>query len=97
MCNNIFIGNPQKAFNKTFDGHFSDNQRIIKNFTKSDSFASHYDQHFKPTTSSTDLRECINFQDDIVFDLIEARKSFKKNNFKPCIEECLTIFKNICD
>ena len=44
----------QQKFKKRTDGHFSDAQRILNNGQKSDSFATHFEQHFQSTMSRTD-------------------------------------------
>ena len=44
-----------KTSNKMVDGNLSSIQRILKTGQKSDSLSVHYDQHFKFTTSRTDL------------------------------------------
>ena len=51
MCDAIYRGNTQQNFKKIMDGHFSDLQRLIKNGKKSDSFASHFEQHYNTTAS----------------------------------------------
>ena len=53
MCDAIFIGNTQQTFKKIMDGHFSNLQCLLKNRQKPDSFAVHFVQNFKDTTSCT--------------------------------------------
>ena len=77
------------------DIHLSDGQTLLKNGQKSDSFADHFEQHFKSTTSLMDLRKCITFK--VVKDLkiIGAMKSFTKPSCNLFMEECLTILENL--
>ena len=42
MCDAIYIGNTQKIFKKRMDGNFSDQQCLLKNGQRSDSFAAHF-------------------------------------------------------
>ena len=63
--------------------------------TKTDSFADHYKQHFKYTTSHTDLRKCIALKEVKYLNPIVAMKSFTRPNCNLCMEEHLTILKNI--
>ena len=44
------------------DGHFSDLIHIFKNRQKSDSFAAHFEHHFKSTTSRKFLCKCMTFK-----------------------------------
>ena len=62
MCEAIYIGNTQQTFKKRMDGHFSDLLRLLKNGQKSDSFASHLEQHYNSTTSRTYLRKYMTFK-----------------------------------
>ena len=79
------------------DGNFSDVKRILKNGQKSYSFASHYDQHCKSTTSRTDLCKFMAFKVVKQINPIEAMKSFTKLNCKLCMEERLTNLKKLRD
>ena len=44
------------------DGIFSNVHNIFKNGQKSDSFAAHYGQHFKSTSSNIDLSKGVMFK-----------------------------------
>ena len=44
------------------DGHLANILGIIKNGQKYDSFSAHFEQHFKYTTSHTDLLKCMPFK-----------------------------------
>ena len=79
------------------DGHFSDILCLRKNGQKSDSFAAHFEQHFNNTTSRSDLRKCIAFKVVKQINLIGAMKTFTKPNCNLCMEERLTILKNLRD
>ena len=79
------------------EGHFSDDQFLLKNGQKSDSFVAHFEQHFKYTTSRMDLHKCMMFKLVKQLSPIGPMKSFTKPNFNLCMEEILTILKNLCD
>ena len=72
-------------------------QRLLKNGQKSDSFAAHFVQHFNNTTSRTDLRKCMTFKVINQLNPIGAMKKFTKPNFNLCMQERLTITKNLLD
>ena len=97
MCDAIYICNTQQTFKKRIDFHFSDLQRLLKNGQKSDSFAAHFVQHFNNTTSHTDLRKCIKFKVIKKINMIFAMKTFTKRNCNLCMQEHLTILKNLRD
>ena len=80
MCDAIYTGNTQQSFKKILDGHFSDLQRLLKNGQKSDSFATHYAQHFNNTMSRIDLRKCMTFKVLKQLNPIGAMKTFTKPN-----------------
>ena len=61
MYDVIYIGNTQNTFKKIMSGHFSDVLHLIKIEQKYDSFAAHFEQYFKYTTSRTDLRKRMPF------------------------------------
>ena len=79
------------------DSHLSDLLRLLKNGKKSESFAAHFEQHFNNTTSRTDLRMYMTFKVVNQLNPIGAMKTFTKPNFNLCMEERLTILKNIRD
>ena len=87
MCDAIYIGNTQQKFKKRMDGHFSDLQPLLKNGQKSESFASHFVQHFNNTTSHIDLRKCITFKVINQLNPIGAMKTFAKPNYNLCIQD----------
>ena len=97
MCDAIYIGNNQQTFKKRMDGHLSDLQHLLKNGQKSDSFAAHFVQHFNNTTACTDLRKCMMFKVVKQLNPIGTMKTFTKPNFNLCMQECLTILKNLRD
>ena len=80
MRDAVYIGNTHQKCNKRMDGHFSNVQRLLKNGQKSDSFAAHFEQQFKYTTSHTDLRKCMHFKVVNKLSLIGAMKYFTKPN-----------------
>ena len=79
------------------DGHLSDLQPLLKNEKKSDLFAAHFVQHFKTTTSCTDLRKYMTFKVVNQLNPIGEMKTFTKPNFNLCMQERLTILKNLCE
>ena len=97
MCDAIYIGNTQQTFKKRMDGNFSDLQRLLKNVQKSDSFSAHFVQHFITTTSRTGLRKYMTFKVVKHLKPIGAMKTFTKPNYNLCMQERLTIPKNLRD
>ena len=79
------------------DVNFYDFQRLLKNGQKSDSFAAHFVQHFNTTTSHTDLSKYMKFKVVKQLNPIGAMKTFTKPNCNICMQESLTILKNLCD
>ena len=78
------------------DGHLSDILRLLKNGKKSDSFAAHLKHPFNTTTSLTDVSKYMTFKVLNQLNTIGAMKTFTKPNRNVCIQERLTILKNIC-
>ena len=97
MCDAVYIGNTQQTFKKRMDGHFSNLLRLLKNVQKSDSFSAHFEQHFNSTPPRTDLRKYMNFKVVKQPNPIGAMKKFTKPNCKLCMEELLTILKQLRD
>ena len=97
MCDAIYKGNSQQTFKERMDGHLSDLQRLLKNGQKSDSFASHFVQHFNNTTSRTELRKCMTFKVFKQLNLIGAIKTFTKPDCNLCMQERLMILKMLRD
>ena len=79
------------------DGYFSDFQRLLKNGLTSDSFAAHYGQHLKSTTSRTDLCKCMMLKVVNNINSIVEIKSFMRANWNLCMDECLTVLKKLSD
>ena len=79
------------------DGYFSDLLRLLKNGQKSDSFASHSEQHFNNTTSRTYYRKYMTFKVVNQLNPIGAMKTFTKPKCNLCMEERLTILKKLRD
>ena len=77
------------------DGHLSDLLRLLKNRKKSDSFAAHFEQNFNTTTSSTDIRKYMSFKVVKQLNPIGEMEAFMKPNCNICMQEHLTIIKNI--
>ena len=77
--------------------HFSDLQRLFKNRQKSDLFAAHFVQYFNTTTPCTDLRKYMTFKVVNPLNPIGTMKTFTKPNYNLCMQERLTILKNLCD
>ena len=67
--------------------HFSDLLSLFKNGQKSDSFAAHFEQHFKANMSRTDLRKYMKFKLVNQRNMIGAMKTFTKPNCNLFIEE----------
>ena len=97
MSDAIYIGNTQQIFKKIMAGHLYDLQRLLNNGQKSDSFATHFVQHFNTTTSRTDLCKHMAFKAVRQINPIGGMKKATKPNCNICMEERLTILKNICD
>ena len=97
MSDAIYISSTQQTFKKIMDSHFSNLQRLVKNGQKSDSFAAHSEQHVNTTTSCIDLRKYMTVKVLKQLNPIGAMKTFTKHNFNLCMEERLTILKNIRD
>ena len=95
MCDAIYIDNTQQTIKKRIDGHFSDLLRLLKNGQKSGSFAAHFEQHFNYTTPGTYLRKNMRFELVKQLNPIGAMKTFTKPNCNLCMEEHLTILKNL--
>ena len=79
------------------DDHLSDLLHLLKNGQKFDSFAAHFEQHFNSTTSNTDLRKYMTFKVVKQLNPIDTMKTFTKPNCNLCMEERLTILKNLRD
>ena len=79
------------------DGHLSYLQHLLKNGQKSDSFATHFVQHFNTTMSRTDLRKCMTFKVIKQLNPIGAMKTFTKPNYNLCMQEHLTILEMLSD
>ena len=62
------------------DGHFSDLLCLFKNRQKSDSFAAHFEQHFKAPMSHTYLRKYMTFKLLKQLNPIVAMKTMTKPN-----------------
>ena len=74
-------------------GHFYDLLCLLNNRNRSDSFATHFEQHFNYTTSHTDICKCMTFKVVKQLNLIVAIKTFTEPNCNILIEELLTILK----
>ena len=79
------------------DGHFSDLLRLLKNGTKLDSFADHFEQHFNATKTRTYLCKVMAFKVLKQINPIGAMKTFTEPNCNLCMEECLIILKKLRD
>ena len=79
------------------DGHFSDILRLLKNGQKSDSFSAHFERHFNNTTTRTYIRKYMTFKVVNQLNPIGKMKTFTKPNCNLCIQERLTILKNLRD
>ena len=71
--------------------------RLLKTGQESDSFSDNFEQHFKYTTSRTDLRKCMKLKVVNHINLVVAMKIFTKPKCNLCIEERLTILKYIIE
>ena len=78
-------------------GYFFDIIRLLNNRQILYSFAGHFEQPFNTTTSRTDLRKYMTFKLVKQINPIGAMKTFTKPNCNLCMEEGLTILKNIRD
>ena len=97
VCDAIYIGNTQQNFKKIMNGHFSDLLCLLKKIKKSDSFAAQFEQHLNTTMSCTYLRKYMMFKVVKQINLIGAMKKFTKPNCYLCMQESLTILKNLSD
>ena len=77
------------------DGHFPDLLRLFENGKKSDSFAAHFEQHFKDNMSCTDILKSMTFNCVKQLNPIEAMKKFTRTNCNLFIEERLKILKKL--
>ena len=93
----IYICNTHQKSKKRMDGHFSDLLCLLKNGQIFDSFAYNFEQHFKYTTSHTDLHKCTASKVVNHINPIGATKKNTKNNCNLCIEERLTLLKQLHD
>ena len=62
LCGSIYIGSTHQTFKKIMNSHFSYLRHLLENGQKSDSFAAHFKQYFRSTTSRMDLNNCITFK-----------------------------------
>ena len=97
MCDAIYIGNTQHTFKKIMDSHLSDLLHLLKNGQKSDSFIDHFEHHFNNTKSPPDIRKYMSFKVVKQLNPIGAMKTFTKPNCDLCMQERLTILKNLGD
>ena len=81
----MYIQNTQQKFKKRMNGHFYDILRLLTNTPKYGSFAAHFEQHFKYTTSRTDLHKFKKFKVVKEINPIGAIKVFTKPNCKLCM------------
>ena len=96
LCDTIYIGNTPHKFKKRMDNYFSDVQCLLKIWKKSDSFATHFRQHFQSNTSRMDLRKCMKFKVNSL-NPIAAMKPFTEPNCNLCMQERLSTLKNLRD
>ena len=87
MCESIYIGNTQQTFKKIMDIHFSYLLRLLKNGKIYDSFAAHFEQHFKSNTSRTDLCKCMTFKVVNQLNPTGAMRTFMKPDCNLCMEK----------
>ena len=80
MCEAIYIGNKPQILKRRMDDNFSNILRLIKNRQNPDSFAAHFKQHFKATTSCTDLRKYMTLNVVNQLKLIGAMRKITKPN-----------------
>ena len=95
MCEAICKVITHQTQDQIINGRFSTVQRLFKNGKKSDSFGAHFEQHFKYTMSCIDPRNRMKFKEVNQFNLIGAMKKFTEPNWNLCMEEHLTILKNL--
>ena len=79
------------------DSHFSGVQRLLKNGQKPDSFVSHFEQHFKSTTSRMYLCKHMTFKVVKQLNTVEEMIPFAKPDYNICMEDRLMIIKKIRD
>ena len=84
MCDAIYIGNTQHTFKKIMDGHFSDHLYLLKNGKIYNSFSAHFEQHFKSTTSCTELHKFMTFKVVKQINPIGTMKQFTKPTLGRC-------------
>ena len=86
MCEAIYIDNTHQTLNKRMDSPFFNLLRLLKNGQKSDSFATHFEQHSDATTSLADLHNYMTFKVVNHLKPIGEIKTFTKPNFNLCME-----------
>ena len=87
MCDDIYTCNTHHKFKKVMDGHLSNLLRILKNEQKLDSFAAHFEQHFKSTKSLTELHKFMAPKSLNQLNLIGAMENFTKANSNILMED----------
>ena len=97
MCDAIYIGKTHKTLKKRIDGLLSSLLYLLKKWWKSGSFTAHFEQLFNDTTSRTDIRKYMMFKVVKQPHTIRAMKTFTKPNCNICMEERLSILKNLRD
>ena len=80
MCEATYIDNNQHTLKNIIDIKFSNSLCVLINGQKLYSFAAHYEQHFKSTTSCTDLCKCMKFKVVYQPNPIGEMKLFTKTN-----------------
>ena len=90
MCDAIYMVNNQQTFKKRVDSHFSDLLCLLKNGKNQ--------THLLPTSNSTlTLQRHMTFKLAKQLNLIGKMKIFMEPNYNLCMEELLTILKNLHD
>ena len=91
ICDAVYIGNTQLTLKARMNAHYNDVQQLVKNGTLSDSFASHFVQHFNQKPSHQELRNIMKFEILSSVKPIGAMKTFGKPECTLCMKERLSI------
>ena len=95
-CDKVYIGNTQQKVKKRLDQHFGDTVRLANCGEKSDSFASHFAEHFKQSDEDVrrkHVREMVKMEILWQGDAISCMKSFGQLNCHLCMRERIEILK----
>ena len=94
-CKKVYIGNTQKFLKTRIQQHIYDVVCLYNDNTKSDSFASHFNEHLKrqnlPTIKSKDVRPLLDVSIIKKTDPIIVSKKFGRDECQLCMNERIEI------